>query len=325
MLPILLKQEETASLSNIGDNGQNRCCWFVQRPLAPKHLDLALQSANSVAVTSVISTQVGFIEWLKYFAQYKNGGNHRVDVTVYTLFPRRDMPAAFADMDGINPTYLSTAFTDVATSAEAVRLPGMTEHGADIFKTNLPKFFKIKQKMHKFLEPGEFFNMRMVYRNRLFTKAKFGIQATNSSIAGSWDFLKYCGPMYLIRVQGPIVHNETRITSGAASFAPGSAITATANQVVAQQATDDAGDQLANWHQVGTTVTAGTTYGVNITTGGYACDVYVRRDIKTYYFNVATQSEMLTGSLSARLPTNLLRTEEKTYELVAPAEAAMEH
>lgn len=324
MLPVSLTQEETACLAQIGDSAQNRCSWFIQRPLSPKYLDLGLQTASSLAITSVISTQTAFMEYLKYFAQYKNGGNHRVDVTVYTLFPRKDMPASFADMDGINPSYLSQAFTDVATSAEAVRLPGMTEHGADIFKTNLPKFFKIKQKLHKFLEPGEFFNMKLSYHKRMYTKAKFGVQNTNSSIAGSWDFLRYCGPMYAIRVQGPIVHNETKITSGAASFGPGEAITAIANQVGNQQ-TSTTDDRFANWHQVGTTVSAGTTYGVNITTGGYAVDVYVKRDMKFYYINTSTQTEVLTGSVSARLPTNLTRAEEKTYELVAPAEAAMEH
>lgn len=325
MIPVTLTQEQTACLANIGDNLQNKCTWFVQQPMRPSHLDLALTVAGSNAITTVEPQQTAFIEFLKYASQYKNGGNHRVEVNVYTLFPRRDMPAAFSDMTGINPTFLSNAFTNISTSAEAVRLCGMNEHGADLFKTNLPKFFKIKQKLHKFLEPGEFFNIKTILRNRKYSKATFGLQQTNSSIAGSWDYLKFCGPIYIVRVQGPIVHNETRITGGQASFAPGAAITDVDNQVVDQQALNDAGDQLSNWHQVGTTITAGTTYGVNITTGGYAVDVYVKRTIKSYYFNVQNQMEQIQGSLSARLPTNLLRSEEKTYELVAPAEAAMEH
>lgn len=230
------------------------------------------------------------------------------------------MPAAFADFRGLNPTMLQTFFSQVSTASEAARMPAYNEHGADPFKTDIPKFFKIKQKVNKFLEPGQFMNLNVVQRNKEFTKAKFGILETNSSIQATWDFLRFCGPIYLIRCQGPVIHNEDQISTGKASFAPGDAITATAGKVVDQQFNG----QTANWDQTGVDPTAGYTYGAQVTLGGYALSLYIKREMKYMYFNQSNQSDILGGSLTARLSTSMTAANEQTYERVVPYEAGLQ-
>nr|AOV86223.1 hypothetical capsid protein [uncultured virus]AOV86284.1 hypothetical capsid protein [uncultured virus] len=278
--PINLTTEYCFTLANLGTNLQNKCSWLAQQAVAPGVLDTVLAACSNDVITNVPPQYKGYLERVAMSMQLKNASNHRTDVTVYKLYARRDMPAGFADLLGLNPAFLQNAFTNVTQSASAARLKAYNEHGADPFESQLTSFFKIKKVLRKFMEPGDFFTIVQKVKHRVVSKAQFGIQITNSSIGSAWDHLKKFGPIILIRAQGPIVHDEVK---GAPP------------------------------------VTDSVLNAYDVTAGSYAVDIFFKRHYRLWGSDVVASTNVPAyGMTTLALPNAITLANEKTYEAVRP-------
>lgn len=301
--PIRLDQEVCSTMANIGDNLQNLCSWLPLALLGPGTIDNLLSAASGIS--DVTDIQSGFhcgLEKGNMSVQIKNASNHRADVTVYRLTPRSDWPLAlYSPVQGtINPQWIQDAFSDLTRSnvlTPDTRLHAYNEHDADPFKSDMTGMFKIKKILRKFLPPGGFFSFSTNMKNRMLSKSKFGIIKDNATLAGTWGWHRKFGSLYLIRAQGPIIHDEAKNFDGTARTYP-----------------------VTDQNPIG--LNAGLNQGTNaykMTTGGYAVDVYIRRR-----WNMITsplsQNDVAYGTITARLPQNITRANEQTWEFRVPQE-----
>lgn len=271
-------------LASAGDSAQDKCQWASLRVIAPSTVDNGLAASASVTdATAVDPQQEAILKTASMFLQIKNSANHRVDITVYKLYPRINMPAAFVDINGINPAYLQAAFAarDLVSNTGS-RLAPYDEHGADPYMSSLPKTMRIKKVLRKYLEPGGFFSIKHTIRNQLFSKAKLGVQSVGGTLASAWDWFKQCGPLYLIRAQGPQVHDESKFTLPVTSSTTGPA-----------------------------------TYGT--TMGGFAVQIYGKFD---YHWVCCPYPNTYPkyGTLTNALPANITAANEATWEVRVPQE-----
>lgn len=325
VIPIQLRAESTQTLANVGDNLQNKCSWLVVRPSSPGIIDQILTAGSrQTVVTNVAATAKVVQRSLKHHVQFKNAANHRLDLTIWAIKPRRDLPAAFSDFTSINPQFVQDAFQQrFLTTVSGARLNAYNEHGADPFQSSLPSIFHMRQVSRKYISPGGFYTLNYKQGARVWSKAMFGLQGIATSVASSFDYVKQQGIMYLVRAQGPMVHNEGKVSTGAASF---TASSGAAPALVAEQIVDNG---LTSWNQTagppatGPTFTNTGPYGTMATMGGYCCSVYQLKTIELYGHTGAEQPAKEYGTLSQALPSSILRTQEATYEAIQPYEAGL--
>lgn len=282
--PVNLSTEFAYTLANIGNSTQNKCSWFCWATCRPGDLDTVLAACSNDVITNVPAQYKAYIQRITFSSQFKNASNHRTDITVYKLYPRRDIPAAYGDMTGLNPTFLQGAFSNLDASSAAVRLKAYNEHGADPYESLLPTFYRIKKILRKFMEPGQFFTVVSKIRNKVVSKSQFGLQVTNSSIASQWDYLKRFGPLYLVRAQGPIVHDEAKGVLPIVDSATG-----------------------------------GPSNAYDVTPGSYAVDVFTQRHYRLIGSDIAASNNTPQyGMTSLAMPAAITNANEKTYEAVRP-------
>lgn len=321
--PSYIDSDGTATLANVGNNLQGKCTWYVLRPFTPAMIDNVIAVCNEAPDSSTLSVDAsGYMEFHKTLLQYKNEGNHRADITVYAIWPRRDMPAAMNNFTGLNPQYLQDCFNDrsVGTLTNA-RLPTYDEYDADIFRSGLPSTYKIKQIRRSVLEPGEYRVLQHKILNKFYNKQKFCINATGSTIASIWDDLRVCGMRFLFRVQGSMSHDNDQLTSGRASFLAGTTNTLTANQLVSNEPT--------RWDQPGgagpqpvTENRATGVYGSFATMGGYHVSLYFRRRTKTIR-TLGTQTSVPLFNTITQAPAPFDRAHEVSAQPVQMEDAVM--
>lgn len=166
------------------------------------------------------------VDKVKHWWQIKNQCNKRVDVQIYFLRPRRDVPAAWegaSGVTGVDPAWIQNMFAaahqpPILTTAHGAysvsdRLQGWEEHNADLFLSDTPKFFKIKKSRRLFLEPGAFKKFRFTRnRNVYFNKTSDGVD-TSATYAGTWAYMKKYGPIVVIRAQGSQVQDSAAATA----------------------------------------------------------------------------------------------------------------
>lgn len=227
--PIILNNEQTMAVNKLGPNFQNFCSWYC----VPKHwsvmdVDCHLQAQNTSAIASVPLTFQAQLMSHRMYMQFKNMCNKRVDVTMYELKLKRDRAAAASDMFGLNPAWLQAVMAvsahllptcaAIATAnglpaTVAVRTTGFDTHNVDPKDyPGLNQTFSIKQKLRKFLAPGEFSSFTTSRKGRKVSKVLDGVN-TSSSYTATYDHMKWMGPLLLFRVQGSNVHDETLYTA----------------------------------------------------------------------------------------------------------------
>lgn len=303
--PVMWDSESTVLLADYGNGRQNHCSWYADLPISPGAVDAILATGYGQAnSTTVASDAKIFLESGKYFNQIKNTCSHRIEVECYLLYPRTSMPSSFSNLSGINPQYLQDAFSEAALNSLALsssRTRPYNEHGSNLFQTTFPRTFKMRRVLHKFLLPGEFCVLQHTVRNKAFSKRMFGISSTAGTVSGAWDHHTKLPPIYLYRVQGAIVHDESAIPAAA--------------------------DGLYNQTKVST----GTDVNPQIVPGGYAASFYTK---KTFYQLTPPVQNlgMLSGTASAVLPqavgpvpgVAITAANEKTWEQRVPADDAMD-
>lgn len=301
--PVVWDSESTVLLADYGDGRQNKCSWYADLPISPGAVDAILATGDGQASVITVRPDVRiFLEKALYFNQIKNTCSHRIEVECFVLYPRTSMPAAFSDMSGINPQYLQDAFTNQAQiSLTGARTRPYNEHGSNLFMTTFPKTFKIKRVLHKYLMPGEFCNVRHTVSDKVFSKRMFGLSATTATVASAWDHHRSLPPIYLYRVQGAIVHDETSIPTAAQG--------------------------LYNQTRVDTSAAVNP----QIVPGGYAASFYTKKIFRqltppaaTTYLVAGTTSAVLPQAVGAVPGAAILATNEKTWEQRVPADDAMD-
>lgn len=322
--PVYIDTDNSATLANIGNNLQGKCTWYCLRPFTPAFIDSVIACCNNASDSAALEADAnGYMEFHKTMAQYKNEGNHRADVTVYAIWPRRDMPAALANIVGVNPQLLQDAFADraVGTLANA-RVPAFDEYDADIFRSNMPSMYKIKQIRRQVLEPGQYSVIKHALYDKLYSKQKFCINAAGTTVASVWDDLRVCGMRFLFRVQGSMSHDEDQITSGRASFVAGATNTLTAQQLVSNEPTrwdqpSGAGPQPVTENR------ASGVYGAFPGFGGYHVSLYYRRRTKCIRGLGSYEAVPLFNTITQAPPT-YTRAHEVSAQPVAMEDAPMQ-
>lgn len=296
--PVQLTEETLLSLNNYGDNLQGKCSWYIMQPSwSPAGIDAQIQCQENLGAGDVKRTVDICLSKFQTWCQFKNMGNQRADVTLYKLYPKRDLLLGGAyrvlPIAGTKPGIYTGAANEIlpagATAATQAsypgapggwRLPVWNEHNYNIFdNVFLPDMFTIKKTMRKFIEPGQFVVLKNTdFRERVLGYGDFGI-ATTELLQTRYEHLKMFGPLWLFRIQGSAMHNKT----------------------IAAPITD---------------ATTGATMGC------YNVEMYIRKRTESYGA-VGTAPQKQISMLSARLPTMLLAN-EAGFEMRQAQNAAMD-
>lgn len=268
--PCELTSETFAVVNNVGDNLQGKCSWYCFAPgWRPNYVDTNLAVHENVAFGTAQRTVDILLAKCETWFQFKNMGNQRCDVTMYKLYPKRDLRPPMKNILGVSNAVggtcdlIASGFADASLAAypgSAFRLPDWNEHGCDIFmNTVIPDFFHVKKAMRKFLEPGQFVVLkRSDKRERKRGYGDYGLNA-GTALQTQFYHIKEFGELWLFRVQGSNMHQNTIV--------PPLVDTST-----------------------------------NPTMGGYNVEFYQRTKTTTYGA-VGTAPKEIVGMASARLPT----------------------
>lgn len=161
------------------------------------------------------------VDKVRHWFQIKNQCNKRVDVQMYFLRLRRDCPAAWEGGGGVtgpDPNWMSRLFgashqPPILTTANggflvSDRLQLVDEHNADLFYSDIPKYFKIKKSRRMFLEPGAFRKFKFTKnKNSYFNKTSDGVDS-DARYDLTWQWMRKFGPLVALRVQGSQVQDS---------------------------------------------------------------------------------------------------------------------
>lgn len=214
--PVVLTYESKQNISKMGDNLQNYCQWFGFFPMWRTFIIDDHFAAQAAAAPNTIKPDFEFfLDKCETFLQFKNMSNTRADVTMYKLYPKRDIPAAAPAITGVNPQWLVDGFAAAQQNIAVVpggsyvpRLQPYDEHNADLFmSSNMAEFFSIKKTLRKFIEPGQFVILKAKdNRGHVVSKTKLGMQVTTDTYSTEYRHQRWQGPIWLFRVQGSQVH-----------------------------------------------------------------------------------------------------------------------
>lgn len=223
--PVKWMDEGTLCVNNVGDDLQAKCSWWCF-PMSWTNSQL-ISGAQSVAEQKIasIATKTRFcLEKAQQFMQFKNMSNARADVTVYKVYPKRDIPAGMPQLTGVNSAQVQEWFQEdnnpqpvnsvgdpPVTIWAGLRLQSFDEHDADVIGRGNSGLYRIKKVMRKFLEPGQFVILKHTDRKpKLISKAQYGVDGSGSW-SDQYDHLKELGGFYLFRVQGSATHNNSLV------------------------------------------------------------------------------------------------------------------
>lgn len=214
--PVVLTYEAKQNISKMGDNLQNYCQWYGFFPTwHATHVDAHMAAQAGAAIATIKPDFQYFLDKVQTFLQFKNMSNSRCDVTLYKLYPKRDIPAAAPAITGVNPQWVQDGFAAaqqnlavVPGAVPAPRLQPYDEHNADLFmSSNMAEFFSIKKVLRKFMEPGQFVILKAKdFKGHVISKNRLGLQQTTDTYAGEYRHQRWQGPIWLFRIQGSQTH-----------------------------------------------------------------------------------------------------------------------
>lgn len=211
--PVTEHYDQGFSMNNMGDNKQYLVSWYsVAVEMTPTITDNMLASSSGAVITSVSTNQEIFFDHISSCLTGRNNAGHPCQVKIYKCMPRRDILQSHQAITGANPLMFQQGFADMgveskATFAQAYNLPSATPYGSGQWCS----MFKVKLILSKTVEPGE--QIRLNYKRKVgypVKKSQYGLP-TSGSHAGLYRHMKRCGPLYLIRVQGCVTHDESLV------------------------------------------------------------------------------------------------------------------
>lgn len=203
----------SGNISSIQDNIQGNCSWYsMPMETTPAIFDRILSASQNLAITGVSIVQEVFLDTVKVQLNMRNNSSQDCNVQIYKCTPRIDLATA-SGIYGSDPTLFTSGITSLATEAKATSLPNYYDQNVTPYMSaTWCSMFKIKPLVKRFLKPGEEIKLRRSRKvGYVIKKSKYGI-ATGESFAGVYDHLKRNGPIYLIKVTGSIVHDESTIS-----------------------------------------------------------------------------------------------------------------
>lgn len=199
---------------------QGKCSWYsVQPGWSPNLYDRHIAIQQGAAIGATDRTVDILMQKVETWFQMKNMSNSRCDITMYKLFPKRDIPLNnAATVVGVQGTTANDMLPLGATSATLATYPGApgtfripvwNEHDYDLFEnTIVPDMFRVKKVMRKFLEPGQFFVLKYADRKeKVRGYGDFGMLAA-TALSTVYQHLREFGPLWLFRVQGSNQHSS---------------------------------------------------------------------------------------------------------------------
>lgn len=211
--PHTIQYQTAGNLAQLGTFKQGKCQWYGFSMIQPSYIDNMLQNAGQTG-SNVQELQEVFFEQASQKLQFKNNSDRGAQLTVYACFPRKDMSATQSLTPiGLNPSLLQDGFTNMVTTSLASSALAYDQYNASPFNsTNWCRMFKIKMVLNRYLEPGQMHVLNSSLKTRkIFDKARYGVK-TADLISTDYAYLRDCGPIFLVRAQGTIAHDETTVT-----------------------------------------------------------------------------------------------------------------
>lgn len=218
-----------------GNDTSGYASFFVYDPVPVQQLENLLASTRLTGEnpSSAVEKAQLFIDSLGSKLKGVNSSNHSMDLDVWYLFPKRNIPyQTVTNNVTTNPimfgnlTYDTTNSTNVAANnwfyqgllqTSPGALPPMpTSYMTPYMSMNAAEMFDIKYKKHYHLGIGESINLGWKWRPKRLIKDKDFApwdQGTLSRIATNWSKLKEMGPLILLRATGALVHDESLVTA----------------------------------------------------------------------------------------------------------------
>lgn len=199
----------------------NKCQWRGMMALAPSDLDTVAKTALNVANTNTVEADRAFLlVRARVKCVIRNNGSNTACIKMYKLTARKDFigPSAEAkfapSIVGNNPSIISnTTWPEIAdqTTVEDYREIDYLPYD----NTLLCSYFKVKEGPVIRLEPGQEMTMKLPIYKRFVgsrvTKQMFRC-LDGDALANGWVYHRICGPVFLMKVQGCLAHNEDLIS-----------------------------------------------------------------------------------------------------------------
>lgn len=210
----------------------NEVKWYAFRSMSADVLDNAQKAVQNDDTPNVFLRV--FFQSAKGHIELRNNGASGARLDCWRCTPRFDFPAVtnLETIIGANPTFLLDGFSAVAPLLEedkdTTSQSGQQIGASPYDSVTWTRFFKIKYFQGYDLRVGDTCKLQTdLTRPFQFSKAKYGcIVRTgdplapnfDTAIATVWNHLRAWGPIYLVRVQGTIMHDEADL---AGAFAKG--------------------------------------------------------------------------------------------------------
>lgn len=240
-------------ISTIADNTQGECHWAVFPTLTPSDLDDSLKSFFNLSGVGIAVDNATLFDWRKRQLILKNASTQKVEVDIWLLWPKDDVP--FSEILGYDESYFygsgGSFYTTDAPNVfkypyNTLLMPtagGSTDPNSTAeFKTSearryndwsanpyenpwLRQFFDVEYKMNSKLMPGDEITYEWgtptSQRVHPFTQLLLNAGEFKDAYPfyNRYALMKRCGPIVLLRQRGRLVHIESKAgTASAVNF-----------------------------------------------------------------------------------------------------------
>lgn len=198
------------SIAVLGDSLQGVCAWYAfELETTPAQFDRILSASQNLAIGSVSQNQEVWFDGCRNQVMFRNNSQHCAQVTIYKCYPRMDITTAHS-VSGANPVTLQQGFSATAQENKAGFATFYNDYNSTPYMSpNWCSLFKVKPFRNKFLQPGE--SLMLNHKRSLgflIKKSSAGLTTTDS-FAGAYNHMRKNGPIYLVRVRGTVVHDES--------------------------------------------------------------------------------------------------------------------
>lgn len=198
-----------------------KCSYFSWTTMTPQVATECLKTMlNQSVMNSIPSDCECVVESAHSTLTMTNNYNMKVQVTVFELWPRYDIPYDPVRQNMVathifpEPGVLATSTPPVADPAADRTAVDQRDYGFSPFMSDVvPKMWRIKQHSNKYLTPGESFVIKHRAPQQRLSKARFGlISSSVDTVESQWEYVRDFGSVLLVRVQGTTVHSSSLST-----------------------------------------------------------------------------------------------------------------
>jgi len=203
----------SGNISSMQDNTQGNCSWYsMPMETTPAIFDRILAASQNLAISSVSIAQEVFLDTVKVQLMMRNNSSQDCNVQIFKCYPRVDLSVS-TGVTGSDPTLFTSGITSLAQEAKSTTLPNYYDQNVTPYMSSQwCSVFKVKPYIKRFLKPGQ--EIKLLHSRKVgyvIKKSKYGI-GTGEGFTTAYDHLKRNGVIYLIKVTGSMVHDESTIS-----------------------------------------------------------------------------------------------------------------